>query len=849
MRVRACVYARVCVCVCVCVCGCDTSVCCANGISAQDLTAQQYDDDEGNDDDNVLIGGAYIDWIWGGSGDDTLFGGGNNDHLFGGAGRDILIGGYGTDILDGGAGGDKLYAGIEGGYLKGGDGRDWLYGDRDADRLDGGPGDDVIRGGRGSDSVFISTSNNKDIGDRVTLGPGNDIIILDLDSLSAEISTLIRDFSVSDDVIWLQYSTATAPSSLADAGLALSYDGTDSIITNADGSVTYITVKAVDLTSAGESWYRFYNDGGYVLDTDDRELRVLNPEEISAAAASTPAPADMRQIDEYISNIVPASSIKIRFRTTDYELSENLYNLLETSGYTDETRDLTLDLSASLRGFFVNLSVYSESTPYDRYDSFVPFHSNSLRTDDEHDDQKAKLGSAILKIIGSDNPDFIRANELGNEIHGGAGHDVLLGDRGNDTIYGGHGNDIIRLGLGADIADGGRGSDFVYWHDLSHPGAGYYAEPDNYVDDDDIHIGSQITGDAKTTFDALIAAYSLTGADARFHLYANLSTGSAYHITPVYADDDNDGILDTETATLPTDLVRTAWENNRGTEHESLFHTGDEPTLDDDGVLTNPATITNDILVIDSWQMEEDELRDIESLGASLNFIRPGASVLFVGDDNNNVLKGAANNDLLVGGGGNDELAGGGGDDILDGGDGNDDILGHSGDDVIYGGAGRDVIDGGRGNDTIEGDDGNDLIFGEWGTDTLDGGDGDDKIYGGAGADTISGGDGDDRIEGGAGADTFIIDLTAGTASGTDVITDFRKIDNDVIHFDTTNQNEQTFTDLNLRLSLMEKDDADNEYGVKVTQIIDTNTSHVYAELLGVDLTSEELSSRYFDVI
>lgn len=117
---------------------------------------------EGNDDDNVLIGGAYIDWIWGGSGDDILFGGGRDDHLFGGAGRDILIGGYGTDILDGGEGEDTLI---------GGSGDDTLYGGTGNDVIEGGDGDDHIYGNGGDDRLYADEGSS-----RIWGGSGDDII-------------------------------------------------------------------------------------------------------------------------------------------------------------------------------------------------------------------------------------------------------------------------------------------------------------------------------------------------------------------------------------------------------------------------------------------------------------------------------------------------------------------------------------------------------------------------------------------------------------------------------------------------------------------------------------------------
>jgi Ca2+-binding RTX toxin-like protein len=67
------------------------------------------------------------------------------------------------------------------------------------------------------------------------------------------------------------------------------------------------------------------------------------------------------------------------------------------------------------------------------------------------------------------------------------------------------------------------------------------------------------------------------------------------------------------------------------------------------------------------------------------------------------------------------------------GGDGNDTITGGSGDDTLEGGPGNDVIHGGPGNDWIYGDAGNDQLFGDAGDDLLDSGAGVDQLDGGQG--------------------------------------------------------------------------------------------------------------------
>ena len=680
---------------------------------------------EGNDSANQLITGAGHDWIWGGDGNDVILASGGNDRLYGGEGNDVLLGGIGYNIIDGGEGNDVLDAGMHGGNLKAGAGDDTLYGNRHADYFDGGAGDDMITARAGNDVVIISTGE-----DTVTLGPGHDILVLDSTALTG-VNTTITDFRPADDMLIITGATGSQ-NSLTALGLALSYDSTNSatLLTSLDGSETYLSFADTDLTTAQGGWYQITSDtDGYVLDTDDRSLSILSPDDISLSSASREAPVTRQQVTDYVVNIVPFTQPVIRYRTQSYELSFGLFNLLETTGHTDNARNISLSLTSTSRGSYIDLSLYDAGTPYDLYDP-VSFNSFSLRSTDEHTAQADKLGATIQNVTGSEGDDFIIGNQHDNSLNGGDGRDVLDGGDGNDMISGGAGGDIIRMSRGADTLEGGDGYDFAVWHHLAHPLAGYYAYPLN-PDDSHTHIGNSLTGDAKTAFDEVLDDYDLTGSV--FHLYANLSAGLVYTITPVYADADDDGIRDTEMATIPSSVP------------------------DGGGVV-------NTILTIQRWQLETSTISGVEGLIVHENPERPGASVLLIGDGGNNIIFGADGDDLLIGRGGADTLRGSKGDDRLDGGTGNDLAMAGIGDDTVYGGEGEDTLLGGSGDDRLYGDDGNDTIYG---------GSGADHIYGGTGNDVIEGGDGEDHIYGNGGNDRLYADEGASRiwgGAGDDII-------------------------------------------------------------------------------
>ncbi|MGV3583081.1 MAG: calcium-binding protein [Methylophilus sp.] len=74
------------------------------------------------------------------------------------------------------------------------------------------------------------------------------------------------------------------------------------------------------------------------------------------------------------------------------------------------------------------------------------------------------------EYTGTVSADFIVGNNLGNNIDGGDGDDVILGGggddlliggEGNDAIFGGSGNDAIVTGNGNNFADGGSGDDSI----------------------------------------------------------------------------------------------------------------------------------------------------------------------------------------------------------------------------------------------------------------------------------------------------------------------------------------------------------------------------------------------------
>lgn len=135
-------------------------------ISIENVKGSAFNDSiTGDDNANILDGGAGDDAINGGAGDDTLLGGAGDDQLGGGSGNDTIVGGVGNDAIFGEEGNNQLSGGDGNDVLVSGAGNDIIGGDAGNDRINAGSGDDVIFGGAGDDELGGGAGNDIIVGD------------------------------------------------------------------------------------------------------------------------------------------------------------------------------------------------------------------------------------------------------------------------------------------------------------------------------------------------------------------------------------------------------------------------------------------------------------------------------------------------------------------------------------------------------------------------------------------------------------------------------------------------------------------------------------------------------------
>ena len=115
-----------------------------------DATIQTSDGDFVEFNDNDLVrGNRFGNFLFGGKGDDRVLGEGGNDYINGGSGDDVLFGGTGNDNFDAGSGDDTIF---------GEEGDDTIKGEEGNDRITDGIGNNTINGGDGFDTLVLNGS-------------------------------------------------------------------------------------------------------------------------------------------------------------------------------------------------------------------------------------------------------------------------------------------------------------------------------------------------------------------------------------------------------------------------------------------------------------------------------------------------------------------------------------------------------------------------------------------------------------------------------------------------------------------------------------------------------------------
>jgi serralysin len=285
-------------------------------------------------------------------------------------------------------------------------------------------------------------------------------------------------------------------------------------------------------------------------------------------------------------------------------------------------------------------------------------------------------------------------------VNGGGGNDIIIGNSGANTLNGGDGNDRLDGGLGNDRLVGGSGKDTAVFSSNANNINLWSTNRQNTGDGNDILTGIENVngGGGNDTLQGNKADNNLRGGDDDDKLYGNNGNDKLY-------GGNGDDLLnggagnDRLAGNAGVDSAVFSSRNNRvNLQSAARQNTGDG----------------NDILI------------GIE------NILSGGG---------NDIIRGNSSANTFRGGSGVDKLYGMGGVDTLFGQAGNDTLYGGEQDDLIYGGAGADKLYGQAGDDTLIGGSGNDTLYGGLGADIF-------RINKGPGRDLISDYDSDaDSVE------------------------------------------------------------------------------------------------------
>ncbi|PTH78876.1 calcium-binding protein [Aeromonas veronii] len=427
---------------------------------------------------------------------DKIYGGDNiKNIIYGFDGDDIIYGGNSNDVLYGGNGNDQL-----------GDNGD--YSTRTANTYIGGSGDDQIRDTKGDDTIIYNTGDGNDT---INMGYSvdNDKIVFSSDISTSDLSykiiekdllILINKKEKSGSIRFKEWFTKPNDSIykiesfvfndgktimswnevMAQAELMhLLSDNNNNKITGLDWRNNTINGLGGNDELKGGSKDDKINggdgndilNGGYgndiliggkgndiISDTSGKDEIHYSPgdgnDEIAVNTSSTSGSADDKLI---FSEGINASNVSFHADNKDLKI-------VIDSSYSNKG-SVTVKNWFNYPGYWydkLERIVFADGKELSWKDvNEIVENTSNIGTDG--DDEIKGLHWKNNVIYGGDGNDKITGLGFKNEIHGGNGHDFIIGsDLGRNVIYGDDGNDIIHGGYnGADII-GGRGNDTIF---------------------------------------------------------------------------------------------------------------------------------------------------------------------------------------------------------------------------------------------------------------------------------------------------------------------------------------------------------------------------------------------------
>ena len=769
----------------------------------------------GTSGDDVLTGTSGNDVICGLAGNDVINGAGGDDVILGGQGNDTLIGGDGTDTLDYsqvsfdmninlargrayGQGSDTI-SGFE--KVVGGNGDDTIVGDDGNNQFFGGPGDDslygagglnLLDGGTGTDTVSYATSG----------GPVSASLLNSVGTVAATGSVVAATdaFASIENLTGSPYSDT------------LGGDGTVNVLSGGSGDDTIAGSGGDDRVLGGPGNDSL--DGGD--GTDTISFAGANSG-VTASLLTGTATGEGSDTLAGLENIIGGNgNDALTGNTGPNVISGGLGNdALNGGGLSGGVAGVADIVDYSDSSSAVNVNLLIQTATGEGSDTVIGFGSvigspfddvlvgdagnNEIWGGAGNDNIDGGAGTDTVAFdTGSDlNVDLNVGFATGEgsdallnieNVSGGAGNDLIVGDSHDNALVGGAGNDVLAGGAGNDALSCGDGTD----------SASFASSTDNLT----IDLAAGTSVGSASGHDSLSACENVIGGAGNDAISgdagANQLIGGAGNdaIRGMFGDDvlvgglGND-VLNGGAGTDTVDYSDSVSAVNVNLTTMKASGAGNDALSGVENIVGGSG---NDVLVgsagpnaIDGGPGDDkiDGAAGVDTISFA-GFT--GSVTVSLGQkkargNGNDTL---ANIENVVGGSGDDSLMGDSGANRLDGGPGDDLLIGAAGNDLLVGGDGSDtasfmdtskpvaasLVTGkatGDGNDAfdaienLQGGSGKDSLTGDAGNNRLDGGAGNDVLVAGAGDDSLVGGLGDDSMDGGDGND--VADFSSLTAA------------------------------------------------------------------------------------
>jgi Ca2+-binding RTX toxin-like protein len=425
----------------------------------------------GNGNDTITSGalGSGAREMHGGGGDDVLLPHGQAQIVTGDAGNDIAsyqgvyagtkvinLVGTGLETVIGSEGNDSIIGSDASEVILGEAGDDTILGNGGNDYIDGGPGFDSLSGGSGNDT-FVNADSQKDVIDG---GDGFDIaefggyadpvhgilqdeyssieFLYDPDTSGQVLLPGLID-AQSPQVAPLSAATIMAPRTVASVSSGVlnitgtSGDDSISVILDSTGTNVNVTVNGQSSSFPLAGLTGIFVDAG---GGDDNVSLIRSDGSRGIPLDATVAGGNGN--DTIIGGNGDDSLAGGMGNDSLYGGDGNDF----LNGGNDATLDGSDGADTISGGDGIDTVVYSQ-----RQDNLTIDISNSGKTNDGAPGEGDKVMADIENVFGGNGDDLIIGNAASNLISGGGGNDTLEGGDGNDKLIGGRGNDTL-LGQG-----------------------------------------------------------------------------------------------------------------------------------------------------------------------------------------------------------------------------------------------------------------------------------------------------------------------------------------------------------------------------------------------------------------